>query len=377
MVLQGHGKWLLNKLLIEKDKDVITTINSSKLNFILKSIKTPHTINRKPTKIEEIIRWKSSEIKLFLFYESIPLFRYILTNNYFYKYATYFLCVRMLYEPIKDKSILDSIQEIFIMYIKDLKETFSIEACTYTIHAHLHLVEQVKLHGPLCCHTQFVFEGALFNLKNLLHGTKGYINQLTKQLFICKDLINRINENKFENEEILNFVNKIYKVDKNKRINHIIGSVQKRKINQNENQLLKIYDNSKDVLIGDKVIINSRIFHSKRYKRKGEYDSYSISYSKDSIINYGQIEYFIEVNNRLYAYVSLYEIDNNYEQFLPQSSGVFFSFVNQYFKHYFKIIKTSCLADIIDCSTILNRCIIIKNEDIMFITEIVNDFEHD
>ena len=68
-------------------------------------------------------------------------------------------------------------EEIISKYLVSLEEIFGLHAYTFTAHAHLHLANQVKLHGPLQCHSQFFFEGALFNLKNLIHGSRGFINQ--------------------------------------------------------------------------------------------------------------------------------------------------------------------------------------------------------
>jgi hypothetical protein len=157
LILQGHAKWLYNKLFFEKDCDLIKCSDFKEINLILKSTKIPHIINRKPSKIEECNRWKSSEIKLFLFYLSTPIFIGALSDWYFYRYVSYVIAVRMLYEPIENINCLKTVEDIFINYMKELNDIFSIEAYTYTIHAHLHLVEQVKQHGPLHSHSQFFF----------------------------------------------------------------------------------------------------------------------------------------------------------------------------------------------------------------------------
>ncbi len=72
----------------------------------------PHTIHRKPTDFGEITKWKSSEIKNFLFYQSTPIFIYILGKNgervsYLYKYLSYVIAIRILYAPIKQLTDLN------------------------------------------------------------------------------------------------------------------------------------------------------------------------------------------------------------------------------------------------------------------------------
>jgi len=79
----------------------------------------PHTIHRKHYDIHEISKWKSSEIKNFLFYQSIPIFLNIFNNreqiNYLYKYISYVIDIRILLQSNID--IIYSIR-ILIFVIK-------------------------------------------------------------------------------------------------------------------------------------------------------------------------------------------------------------------------------------------------------------------
>jgi hypothetical protein len=142
---------------------------------LLKVIKVPHTFNRKPNDLNEVNNWKSSEIMLFLFYESIPLLLNTMSiasavsvsngirepikqHAFFYQYAAYIIAIRTLWEPIKSENDLKLADSIIKQYCKEIEETFDVNACLYTLHAHLHLVEQVKAHGPLNGHAQFFFE---------------------------------------------------------------------------------------------------------------------------------------------------------------------------------------------------------------------------
>ena len=49
----------------------------------------------------------------------------------------------------------------------------------------------------------------------------------------------------------------------------------------------------------------------------------------------------------------------------------------KYFSYFFKAIRYSNNIDIIECESILNRCIIIENKDDIFLTELKYEFEHD
>ena len=105
LVLQGHAKWVYDKLFSSKnldDSDVQEHRRLNKketidlINKILIETKLPHTFNRKGTNIKEASKWKSSEIKTFLFYLSIPIFLNFLPSRYFYEYASYVIAIRIL-----------------------------------------------------------------------------------------------------------------------------------------------------------------------------------------------------------------------------------------------------------------------------------------
>ena len=82
----------------------------------------------------------------------------ILPSWYFYQYCAYAFAIRLLYEPIQSQTDLDLSQQLIDKYLYLLEETFSINACTYTAHAHKHLSKQVVTHGPLHSNSMFIFE---------------------------------------------------------------------------------------------------------------------------------------------------------------------------------------------------------------------------
>jgi hypothetical protein len=57
------------------------------------------------------------------------------------------------------------------------------------------------MHGPLKSNSQFVFEGAIFKLKRVIHGKKGYLNQIVRQINHEKSFVEKIDHESFQNEE--------------------------------------------------------------------------------------------------------------------------------------------------------------------------------
>jgi hypothetical protein len=310
LVLQGHTKFILNLNNLFFNKNIFEDQKSvgEKLlyvNKILESIKMPHYINRKATNIEICSKWKSSEVKNF--FQSLPIFIKIFPSWFFYRFASYVIALRIMYEPIKSNNDLNTAEVMMYKYVKSLEDTYDEYAYSFTVHAHLHLASQVRSHGPLQCHSQFCFEGALFNLKNLLHGTKGFIIQISSQIFLYKQLPSLINNNNSKNSSLNEFVckdlNNFHSIEVNFK-----GTVKRKKFSTEIKKFLQenFCIKSDEANFCDRIFIKNKTFHSKSYSRRGKYNSYSISYEENSMIKYADIEYYLEINNKYFAFINLH-----------------------------------------------------------------------
>lgn len=85
------------------------------------------------------------------------MFLEFLPFDYFNLFATYIFGIRFLYEPVRPDDI-DAAELLIKEYVESLKDYFGLYAYDFTIHAHLHLAQQVREHGPLYETSQFVFE---------------------------------------------------------------------------------------------------------------------------------------------------------------------------------------------------------------------------
>ena len=58
--------------------------------------------------------------------------------------------------------------------------------------------------------------------------------------------------------------------------------------------------NESEALISDRLFLNNKTFHSKIYSRRGECNSYSVSFEENTVLKYAEIEYFLEINGSCY-----------------------------------------------------------------------------
>ncbi|CAF0956332.1 unnamed protein product [Brachionus calyciflorus] len=157
LVCQGHSKWILKQLFDSPDTEYDLTKSIEQIDVFLNQIKYPTSFPRKPRKIKKYSKWKSSQLKIFILFLAVPIFLEFLSVEYFYLLSAYALVIRTLYEPCNDEEI-DTANILIKEYYEALKNFFGSYAYDFTIHAHTHLTEQVKEHGPLFETSQFVFE---------------------------------------------------------------------------------------------------------------------------------------------------------------------------------------------------------------------------
>ena len=157
-ILSSIDVILVNKTLANHFFKFKAKFGIEKINILLSSINMPHNINRKPTSLEQFSKWKSSELKIFLFYESIPMLIGKVTPTFFAYFSSYVIAMRLLYELIENSDSINVAEKILNLYLNQLEDVYTKFAQTFTAHAHLHLAEQVRQHGSLHSVSQFFFE---------------------------------------------------------------------------------------------------------------------------------------------------------------------------------------------------------------------------
>lgn len=100
LVLQGHTKWLINRWFFENDSGAYIGEQTARVNGLLARIKLPIMFHRRFPELSKKISYKSSELKLFIFYLSFPLLINILPDDYWRLHFLYVYSIRTCYEPV-------------------------------------------------------------------------------------------------------------------------------------------------------------------------------------------------------------------------------------------------------------------------------------
>lgn len=138
--------------------------------------------------------------------------------------------------------------------------------------------------------------------------------------------------------------------------------------------------NFEEIVESSKIRYKSKVFHSKQYNRKGNSNSYTISFECREEVEYGEILYFIQHKNIFYAKVQVFSKMHN--EILPDEiSGFFYGTFIKFFNKFYSLVdieSSECRYDLIAVDQIKHKCILINYKNNFFhITNVVYDYEHD
>jgi hypothetical protein len=259
---------------------------------------------------------------------------------------------------------------------------YGLSAYDYTIHAHLHLVDQVLKHGPLHCHSQFFFEGALGNLKKLLQGTTGYFNQVTRKIFHYKNSKCLVDHKLFKNQQLFELCKDYGMVkenDRNEKNSIVDGGLielttDSKRLFQKARVLV-----SDSAIVGSRYETNGQIYHSLNYDRRGASNSFTICYKINSKEYFGQVIKYYEINGKTFCQLKRYDIIDDLNNVLPDVPLKFQRFVTaNKFSKFFKLFDEKHFKiRIVSCSNFFCKCLIVRSEKFSFFSKLEYKFEHD
>ena len=125
-----------------------------------------------------VIHFPSLIRRLFVLHIGVPLLIDHLPRLNLSHFAIYSLAVRYLHAPQSEEEI-GFAERLLHLYCPSAPTGFNASIELLTLHVHLHLPEQVRLHGGLAFHSAFAFESAIRHTKKKAHGTRRLASQIS------------------------------------------------------------------------------------------------------------------------------------------------------------------------------------------------------
>jgi hypothetical protein len=144
----------------------------------LKQIQLPH--NLRVTfldSVSSIEQWKAKNGRTFLLFVGVPLAILYFPNEFASHFSIYATAMTMLHSPISNEEI-DLAEQLIHYYCKTARTIHGPSIELFSLHAHLHLPEQVRQHGGLAGTSAFAFESCIHFIKKKAHGSKSLATQI-------------------------------------------------------------------------------------------------------------------------------------------------------------------------------------------------------
>ncbi|CAF2890961.1 unnamed protein product [Rotaria sp. Silwood2] len=188
LVCLGHMVTLIKRWLPLLERSSLAEINT-----LLESIRLPHNVHAKFNySISDVSEWHAKHFRLFVLNIGLPCIVPHLPKFISSHFAIYCLAIKFLHcpESLDEINIADSFIDY---YCRAAPLVFDQSIELLSLHAHLHLAEQVKRHGGLGFSSAFCFESCIRHLKKLVHGTKNLVSQVA----YCCDLRSAVHRPEF------------------------------------------------------------------------------------------------------------------------------------------------------------------------------------
>jgi hypothetical protein len=164
---------------------------------------TPLEFSRKPREVQDICRWKATELRLFLIYLGPFILDGILSTDCLVNFMALNVAMVILLSPDKDhySEYAQQLLDYFVMTFDKIYGNFNV---SHNIHGLLHITSDYKRYGPLDQCSCFPFENHIKQIKVALRKSEKPLQQ-----FIC-----RYNEKCHVRNQNFNQINKKFTLKK-------------------------------------------------------------------------------------------------------------------------------------------------------------------
>lgn len=121
--------------------------------------------------VTDLIHWKASELKMFFFYFSIPVFEGIMRLDYFEHYLRLVIAVTILSSNEMTGHAITVADNLLHKFVRESETMYGVQFCSINVRQLLHLAECVRNLGPLWAYSCYEYENINGELLKLIHGT--------------------------------------------------------------------------------------------------------------------------------------------------------------------------------------------------------------
>lgn len=151
----------------------------NKLSSALLTIQSyiPSDFVRKTRVVQEVSRWKATELRLFILYVGPIVLKDIISPDAYTNFLSLHVAMSILLSP-NYQSFLNYARELLEYFVKTFEQIYGSKHCSYNVHALLHICDDYENYGLLDECSAFVFENYMKNLKSKLRKHEKPLEQI-------------------------------------------------------------------------------------------------------------------------------------------------------------------------------------------------------
>lgn len=144
----------------------LNSFSIGKLNKSLLDIKQYITSDfvRKTRPINEINRWKATELRLFLIYIGPIVLKNVVKYEVYINFMSFNVAMMILLSP-DHSHIVQFADKLLHYFVESFEKLYGTEHVSFNVHGLLHLIDDYRRFGPLDNSSAFVFENFMKELK--------------------------------------------------------------------------------------------------------------------------------------------------------------------------------------------------------------------
>ncbi|CAI6366430.1 unnamed protein product [Macrosiphum euphorbiae] len=160
-------------------------LNGKKINDISRSLLSlkiyiPSEFSRKPRIVQDVSRWKATELRQFLLYTGPVVLKNVLSEECYDNFMSLNIAMIILLSKNQSNKI-EYADKLLHYFVKSFQNIYGDHFVSYNIHGLLHIVNDYKQFGPLDSSSCFPFENHMKILKSALRKHHQPLQQIVRR----------------------------------------------------------------------------------------------------------------------------------------------------------------------------------------------------
>ena len=144
----------LIRLWMKAPRQSVCRLSSSHLSQISKTLLSfheflPREFARKCRSLEEVDRWKATELRQFVLYSGVVALKNYVSSPLYQHFLLYFVGIFCLSSPTLYLTHCDYANSLLVLFVKNFGNFYGNNMLVYNVHCLIHLAADVKRFGPL------------------------------------------------------------------------------------------------------------------------------------------------------------------------------------------------------------------------------------